>query len=95
MLVHCISGRAYHSQKSKISECVDGATNDEVIPDIDTTTTQLRSKFSTKSFPELVDRNALKNGHDYACYREGDDEDETGLEYASELDDWEDAIHEA
>ncbi len=92
--IQCLR-RAYHSQKGKISKRIDGAANDEVVLDIDTAGSHLRSKFSTKCLPKLMDRDALKDRHDYARDCEGDDEDETSLEYAPKLDDWENTIHEA
>lgn len=87
--------RAYHSQKGKISKGIDGAANDEVLLDIDTAGSHLRSKFATTCLPKHVDRDTLKDRHDYARYCKGDDEDETSLEYAPKLDDWENTIHEA
>lgn len=68
---------AYHGQKDEVGDCVYGAANHKVTPNIDTTSTELRCEFSAESLPEFVHRNALEYRHEHAGDCEGDNEDKS------------------
>ncbi|KAL9576909.1 MAG: hypothetical protein Q9212_006729, partial [Teloschistes hypoglaucus] len=55
-------GSSYKSQKRKVGESVYRPADQEIVSNIDASTTKLRGEFSSKRLPEFVDRNALKHG---------------------------------